>query len=685
MESKNSKKSVNKVQEIDFKKFATSPYNFVPLPKKVVVSPLATSDAWKEIIKTNDKAKAQAAYKSYIKEQGRYSGYIDLQITNKSPLYIGGSDDFASYSPAGVPIIPGSSLRGMVKNIFKILSCSAMRTYSKNNTDGDVADRHLYFRAITSISPRQNEYSTQHTQAYYTEKLLGPEINGKRADSPACGFLVISTGYNEYTGLTEKKYYIYKGKSECKRIPNDAIYTDYNTAGVIWGQIPSKDDSEIGISCKIITGVMGSLDKWRGKTTKDVIADELKRVKDPKKVNVKKHYYTISCNDFSEANRIEVPKSVVEDYYADYKLVLGSNTDMVAEKSLTEGNRKRFFLFSKAEKHGGLFKRDNEEKIHKITGRSDIEFIIPCFYSEENNKVVHFGHGHLYRIAYDKSIGEHIPKSINSNVVDFTDAMFGKKEWWASRVFFSDASLEGDAKYVCKEAKYPKALMSPNPTSHQLYLNQPDKGGEINHWGKSSGIRGYKLYWHQQIGKNDWCSNDQTKFVNGAKKIRPLDWGNKFSGKIYFNELTDLELGALLEVFNQKQSQYYFKIGQGKSIGLGSIMITTDLVLDDLNKRYSSFLGNMGFEEPIFDLDQQSFVDKFDKYRKEQLGDNASQESFNKTKETLLAMMNWNGKGNGEWLTKVAYMDLNDNTDKKKFAHKIPLKPALEFESIKIR
>ncbi|SUP43056.1 TIGR03986 family type III CRISPR-associated RAMP protein [Veillonella criceti] len=656
MESKNSKKSVNKVQEISFEKFATSPYNFVPLPKKVVVSPLASSEEWKKIVNNNDKVKAQAAYKSYVKEYGCYSGYIDLKITNKSPLYIGGSDDFASYSPAGVPIIPGSSLRGMVKNIFKILSCSAMRTYNKNNTDGDVADRHLYFRAITSISLEQNEYSTQHTQAYYTEKLLGAEDKRGKYAKPKSGFLVKIRSSSKDNEATEAKYFIFKGDSSRKRISDDKNYPKIDDIGVIWDKYSSKNDSEKTVTCKIITGNMSG----------------------------KKHYYTITCNNFSDTNRIEVPKSVVEDYYADYKLVLGSNTDMVAEKSLTEGNRKRFFLFSKAEKHGGLFKHDNQEKIQAITGRSDIEFIIPCFYSEENNKVVHFGHGHLYRIAYDKSIGEHIPKSINSNVVDFTDAMFGKKEWWASRVFFSDASLEGDAKYVCKEAKYPKALMSPNPTSHQLYLNQPDKGGEINHWGKSSGIRGYKLYWHQQISKNYWCSNDQTKFVNGTKKIRPLDWGNKFSGKIYFNELTDLELGALLEVFNQKQSQYYFKIGQGKSIGLGSIMIVTNLVLDDLNKRYSALLGNMGFEEPMSNLDQQSFVDKFNEYRKEQLGDNASQESFNKTKETLLAMMNWNGKGSEEWLQKVAYMTLSGD-DKKKFTHRIPLKPALEFESIKIR
>jgi CRISPR/Cas system CSM-associated protein Csm3 (group 7 of RAMP superfamily) len=104
---------------------ATAPYNFVPVNKIVV------------------KSEAPPSFDSY--HQGLYTGYINLDIETLTPLYIRGSNaedggevaDF--FSPGSKPKIPGSSLRGMTRNLVEIVSCSRMEY---------VDDSTLYYRSL---------------------------------------------------------------------------------------------------------------------------------------------------------------------------------------------------------------------------------------------------------------------------------------------------------------------------------------------------------------------------------------------------------------------------------------------------------------------------------------------------------------------------------------------------------
>mgnify|MGYP000892369645 FL=1 len=113
---------------------ATASYNFVPLSATVIRSPIDGG--------AKNDAERQENYKRYVKEHGRLSGQIELSCRTMTPVFIGtGDKEGAFFAPAGKPILPGSTLRGMVKNIFKIVTCGAMRT----DKDGaDVADRALY-------------------------------------------------------------------------------------------------------------------------------------------------------------------------------------------------------------------------------------------------------------------------------------------------------------------------------------------------------------------------------------------------------------------------------------------------------------------------------------------------------------------------------------------------------------
>ena len=108
---------------------AEAPYNFVPLISEVVAGEIA------EV--------SQAAYKEHVLAHGKNTGYIDLEITSKSPLFIGGNGE-KFFAPSGKPMIPGSSIRGMVKNLFKIITCGSMRPGE------DIEDKTIYFRGLAA-------------------------------------------------------------------------------------------------------------------------------------------------------------------------------------------------------------------------------------------------------------------------------------------------------------------------------------------------------------------------------------------------------------------------------------------------------------------------------------------------------------------------------------------------------
>jgi hypothetical protein len=93
-----------------------APYNFVPLPNAVLWAPACARSAAEH-------------FDQFIEDA--HSGYIDLEITAKTPLYIRGparkQDDawdsrevrfrLEPYlDPQGRPVIPGSSLRGAIRD-----------------------------------------------------------------------------------------------------------------------------------------------------------------------------------------------------------------------------------------------------------------------------------------------------------------------------------------------------------------------------------------------------------------------------------------------------------------------------------------------------------------------------------------------------------------------------------------
>jgi CRISPR-associated protein (TIGR03986 family) len=198
-----------------------------------------------------------------------------------------------------------------------------------------------------------------------------------------------------------------------------------------------------------------------------------------------------------------------------------------------------------------------------------------------------------------------------------TNKKFKKYQAYSSRVFVSDAILDSQISesdiwevngWEDKHTIIPQILATPKPTTFQHYLVQTDKDVKqenLKHYGSQpptennpgdTVIRGHKLYWHQSnVSRSQIEETNQTEIYDKPKQyteIKPIQSGISFHFKVYFENLTDEELGALLWVLDlaqDKQNRFYvnvngeeeyrFSLGMGKPLGMGAVKITHKLWL----------------------------------------------------------------------------------------------------------
>lgn len=232
---------------------------------------------------------------------------------------------------------------------------------------------------------------------------------------------------------------------------------------------------------------------------------------------------------------------------------------------------------------------------------------VPCFYMTWPDKNgdfrVSFGHTGLFRIAYKKSIGEHLPPIHFSNKIDFVHAIFGdttkdENGSFAGRVFFEDAQLVNHHdETIFLGEKIPKLLLGPNPTTFQHYLEQDSTNiKKLKHYNSETWIRGNKFYWHKSGTK--WEKENQNEFKEKIEtKINPLNPNKTFEFRIRYENLTSKELGALLFVMNLPDGCAH-KIGMGKPLGLGTVEIKPTLFITNRKMRYST----------LFDISKSEWV-----------------------------------------------------------------------------
>lgn len=574
-------------------KYAQAPYNFVPVNSKVVKA--KNQESGIVISESSDGQLKYPEIPSFDRyHEGLYTGHIDLNIEALSPLYIrdaynkdeekrvveakAGGDKWENpdfFSPGGIPKIPGSSLRGMVRNLVEIVSYSQMEF---------VDDTTLYYRSVADEckSIREHYFDT-----------MGQR--GRNQSNP---------GYKFKAG------YLQRDNNGYKIIPAKEIagkqYERISPAKQLAFSFDWQADGPCAGSCITVSGPAPN-----GKNKDWLI-------------------YPVD----NEVQPIKIMPWDLESYRNDINRYKDNNEKEKAEKR--DGDLLRWLEVG-------------EEK-------EDSEKMVPCFYiewqDEKQKQHVSFGHTAYFRLPYRLSIKKHLPPAHqrDNEVLDFAKAIFGDADKFAGRVFFEDAKIDScHQDKVTGKVVSPKILSNPKPTTFQHYLKQGNRTKDnLFHWDdKDAPLSGYKLYWHRktpqsgdhgfgrlsdpgdryngktpQSGDHGWEATPEE--VEKAKtqytKIKPINTGATFSGRIRFENLSDIELGALLFVLDLPEGCAH-KIGMGKPLGLGSIKIQPTLVLSNRKERYQKlFDNNRWYLSEDEENEMQDFKNEFAGYMLCQLG-----------------------------------------------------------------
>ncbi len=322
---------------------------------------------------------------------------------------------------------------------------------------------------------------------------------------------------------------------------------------------------------------------------------------------------------------------------------------------------------------------------------SALQEMQPVFYLVENRELTFFGHAMMFRLPYPNTPLDFVPEHLRrESDLDLAEAIFGytksnaipegKERAYAGRVFFTNALFQSAAGgvWLSTELITPKILSSPKPTTFQHYLtqDQPDDKGSLNHYASESQktvIRGHKLYWHKgPVGQGNIQESETIDWSKDSQhtQIKPVKAGVIFRYKIYFENLSEVELGALLWALilpGETNKEYRHKLGMGKPLGMGSVKINPTLYLSDRGSRYTQlFEGESWYRAERQEQNVQRFIEAFENYILNAMDqtERAEKQSLKDVRriKMLLQMLEW--RGPNRQLTEYMHIEPNEYKDR---------------------
>ncbi|WP_394793794.1 TIGR03986 family CRISPR-associated RAMP protein [Armatimonas sp.] len=515
---------------------AITPYNFIPLPRAILHS---------ETPVNFDQSHWHA---------DRHTGWVEVEYEALTPIFTRAEKDTTEFFHHGdqTPILPGSSLRGMVRAAFEIFTYSRMEF---------VADRRYYYRYFAS---NKAELREQYINQFKPDTNL---VAGQLVETNFGLVLRVSNRFTKgFAAIDDRK--INRPGSRCQAI-KDWFATTGGTVGLLrkpgapqnpvtrWFHVP-----EVEIAYQEDTG---AFEGWLMIPGRDV-----------------QHHHHFQV--------IAAPESTTG--YTDYPI-----PDDVYEDYLAWGQMA----------HGSRFGTPNTPR--KLVGGSPA-FAVLSAPATSPNPVATLGANMMLALRYATSVHtmrDEQSEDSDSKMPDMAQSVFGSVSSSSNegssirgRVFFEDAFWqrpeEKDATpWLDGQGGVRNVLLAgPKPTAIQTYLIQRD-GENLRHWDSQDAcLRGHKRYWHRstQAALGELQPGPKPAGNTQRTDIRPVKPQTKFLGRIRFENLTDLELGALLYTIKLWPDAAH-KFGMGKNLGLGSLKATLrGVTFLDPTKRYGSFSGN---------------------------------------------------------------------------------------------
>lgn len=667
----------------DPQRIAKAPYNFVELPAKVVeAEPLPEGDRY---------------------HPERHTGRIECTLTTESPLYTRCGwipEDFAKYSEppthktkeererwekdqkakwekerreiiaafftysgGSLAAIPGSSIRGMLRTLVEIVSFGKIDRVSEQ--------QHFFFRAVAADrdDPLKEEY-----KKYVTPKNIKAGYLVERQDG---WFLRPAMSVDEAPFLWVKEDKL-RSISDLIPMSNLSDYRPQYFINISFQDIYTKNTRRFAgkVSSNCTTY------KYQGVVvTSGNMLEGGKNSGDLKRQN-----HCIIPEPNAKAELIPISEDAIQDYYSALTPFQKQEPPFDQNRGVLKNGRCIFYCQPQAGQPVTLF------------GQSP-NFRIP--YSPQGN-------------GKASTARDFIPNFLKDSkdqpaIADIAEAIFGFvrrdkqpegiEQSRAGRVFISDAILKPNQEEKVQQSlnQEPKTILlsSPKPTTFQHYLVQsPETGAkksQLKHYASNppkdtepgkTVIRGHKLYWHKpaQIEFIGDTSDTQTSL------IKPIDEGINFSFIIYFENLSKVEMGALLWVLMIPENEKYcFSIGMGKPLGMGAIKVKIDeLRFGDRTQRYNTLFTERNSwdhgDKANTDSESEECRKAFENYVLENIHENDHPEGRKATSldeipriQMLLAMLQCEGLQNPQ---DAEYMTIDPNEYKERRVLPTPLQIA---------
>ncbi len=605
-----------------------APFNFVPLSEHVFFPDWA------------DQVSHDIPFKD------GYCGEIEIELEAETPLLIGGeiepkdheAEDGETYSERKVKaivdtegncIVPGSSLKGMVRNVLEIASFSKMKMVD----DGRFSVRDLssgakfYSNKFTRSDKddRNKKYATPHAGWLYLEggswklqpceyarieasqlKCLDHKAEEPEAESQALKILqaelqeILDALKNPSTPAGDKAGLRARRDHKIRKIADEKKLTQ---VGASENQ-PSADDEGDATLEELYEKVSSLLNDRNQIYVQDICEKEFP-LPHNKNIKVINRMCSLSTSENGEAAYLVITGQVSRKtkefvfFPADGEVinlsehVIEKFQQVYTEKLHPQERAKELDGAKKDAPWGYWWRKLSGGEVGPGT---DGMPGVPVFYLKEGAEITSLGLSLMYKLPYDNSVHDMIKNSAAehfSNKVDLSELIFGRvsddaAESLASRVSFGHAIPVGNPKPVGKLLR--TVLASPNPQYYPVYVNQKvDANGYllnrrvVNNKSQHSyltymkegtpRIRGWKRYLPH--GLNPDAGDAKGPAVS---HLEPLEVGARFRSKITFHNLTKAEVGGLLWSLclggnNATPANVVHGLGLGKAIGLGQVSI----------------------------------------------------------------------------------------------------------------
>lgn len=601
--------------------YVGAPYNFIPFNNDVV-------SVDKEQLLIHD-----------VINDDMISGEISYKIKAESPIFISdgnGKDAQFTRNEKGEYIIPGSSVRGLIRNNVQILGLSSF--------DDDIEDYSLMYREVANGI----------NKGRYKHILDNQPVNISEDSKAISVLLNVRAGY---IGKKEDSYYIYK--TEVDKINDKLKNMNYYV-------LSEKDMSYDKGYKENFSFFANNPNRLMNNIREGFEKSDINGKVQYKPVNGNNEYY--KPGNYQISYEIEGLKKVVKvgepgkHSKEGYIVSSGFMNEKKVHYIIPKIDRKKTPLELKRE-DVQAYKIDFENKKNTLKGK-EVFFDLPkedetkpVFYIELGGRV-YFGFTPRLRLFYDHSVKEGYKQTTVE--FDYARSIFGtinEKSAYKSKVSFTDAKLDDDVK---PGEKKEIILSSPKPTSYRDYIDQSK--GDATYNSDEFELRGIKQYWLHDM--ND--VNIESKNKNVASTLRPFDKGVSFTGKLRFNNLTKAELGVLLwSIKLEKDSM--MNIGQGKPYGFGIISVS-DITLKIVDNKKAYNVSNALDFSPFKEGNVDEYIDCYKKVVSESIGGKRIDEL-----PSVVAFFNMKDSINKPNKEKVRYMRI----DAKEYQNRKKALPAI--------